>query len=282
MGERSRTDRAQPTTLPAAGCACGCHACGADHQRAADSHTSGAQGSSRRDVLRGGFSGLAFAGLATAGLGTAGMSGALLSWPRRAAAQSTLPPDEALARLQAGNARFVTQHMNSFAEDLTILKQNTVAKQEPFAAILSCADSRVPVELIFDQTIGQLFVTRVAGNVATPEIIASLEYSAAVLGVRVIMVLGHGGCGAVKAAIEGKPVPGQISTLYASIRPAVDVAGGDGDTPDLAYTIKVNASVQAHLLATASPVLAGLIKEKQLKIVPAFYNLADGKVGLLV
>jgi carbonic anhydrase len=171
--------------------------------------------------------------------------------------------------------------MNSFAEDLAILKRNTVEKQEPFATVLACADSRVPVELIFDQSIGQLFVARVAGNVATPEIIASLEYGAAVLGTRVILVLGHANCGAVKAAIDGKPVPGQISTLYASIRPAVDAAGGDGDTPDLTTTIKANASIQAHLLATASPVLAGLIKEKKLKIVPAFYNLADGKVGLL-
>ena len=237
---------------------------------------------SRRGFLTSGMAGLGMAGVGAAALAGSLGVGAAVSWPRAASAQSKLPPDEALARLQAGNARFVTQHMNSFAEDLAMLKQNTVAKQEPFAAILSCADSRVPVELIFDQSIGQLFVTRVAGNVATPEIIASLEYGAAVLGVRAIMVLGHAGCGAVKAAIDGKPAPGQISTLYTSLRPAVDAASGDGDTPDLTNTIKINASVQAHLLATASPVLSGLIRDKQLKIVPAYYNLADGKVGMLV
>ena len=89
-------------------------------------------------------------------------------------------------------------------------------KQEPFAALLSCADSRVPVELVFDQSIGHLFVVRVAGNVATSrKMIASLEYGAAVLGTKVIMVLGHGSCGAVKATIDGKAVPGQISQLFA-------------------------------------------------------------------
>jgi carbonic anhydrase len=130
-----------------------------------------------------------------------------------ALAQSDLSPDAALARLMDGNARFAAGALTSFEEDLTILKQKTVAKQEPFAAVLSCADSRVPVELVFDQAIGHVFVCRVAGNVCTPEIIASLEYGAVVLGIPVIMVLGHDGCGAVKASIDAKPVPGQISAL---------------------------------------------------------------------
>ena len=98
-----------------------------------------------------------------------------------------------------GNKRFTSDQLTSFEADLRILKQNTEEKQEPFAAVLSCADSRVPVELIFDQTIGHIFVTRVAGNVATSEIIASLEYGAAVLGTKVILVMGHGNCGAVNA-----------------------------------------------------------------------------------
>jgi carbonic anhydrase len=125
---------------------------------------------------------------------------------RSAVAQSALSPEAALAQLMDGNARFVDGRLSSFDEDLTILKQKTVAKQEPFAAVLSCADSRVPVELVFDQSIGHIFVCRVAGNVCTPEVIASLEYGAAVLGVPVIMVLGHDGCGAVKASIDAKPV----------------------------------------------------------------------------
>jgi len=103
-----------------------------------------------------------------------------------------------------------------------MLKTKTVESQEPFAAVLSCADSRVPVELIFDQSIGHLFVARVAGNIATSAMIASLEYGVAVLGTKAIMVLGHANCGAVKASIEAKAVPGQISALYPYIRPAVD------------------------------------------------------------
>ena len=140
-------------------------------------------------------------------------------------AQSTLTPDEALKALMDGNQRYVGGQLKSLNEDLAILKAKTAEKQEPFAAVLSCADSRVPVEIVFDQSIGQIFVVRVAGNIATPEIIASLEYGVAVLGTRVLMVLGHGNCGAVKATIDGKAVPGQISALYAPIRPAVDEAG---------------------------------------------------------
>jgi len=196
--------------------------------------------------------------------------------PRRAIAQSTLSPDAALQTLLDGNKRFVEKRRTSPNEDLAILRQNTVAKQEPFAAVLACADSRVPVELIFDQTIGHLFVARVAGNVATPDMIATLEYGAAVLGTRAILVLGHTSCGAVKATIDGKAVPGQISQLYAPIRPAVEAAGSDVDTAG-----KANAKIQANLLATASPLLAGLIKEAKLKIAAGFYDLGSGKVSLL-
>jgi carbonic anhydrase len=196
--------------------------------------------------------------------------------PQRLAAQAKMTPDEALKELMAGNERFVSGRMTSNEHDLTILKEGTVEKQEPFAAVLSCADSRVPIELAFDQTIGHLFVTRVAGNIATPEIIGSLEYGAAVLGTKALLVLGHAHCGAVKAAISGKEVPGQISSLYAHLRPAVDQAG-----PDLEATVKVNATIQAGLLRKASPVLAGLIKEKQLKIVAGYYDLGSGKVTLL-
>jgi carbonic anhydrase len=199
-----------------------------------------------------------------------------LAVPRRAAAQSTLSPDAAMQALLDGNKRFVAQRLTSFDADLAILREKTVAKQEPFAAVLSCADSRVPVELAFDQSIGHLFVSRVAGNVATPEIIASLEYGAAVLGTRAIMVLGHSGCGAVKATMDGKAVPGQISALYAPIRPAVEAAGGD-----LVAAIKANAKIQANLLATASPLLAGMIKDGKLKIAAGYYDLGSGVVSVL-
>lgn len=216
--------------------------------------------------------GLLLTGLAGAALG-AGFS---LAAPRAAVAQSRMTPDEALQELMDGNRRFVEKKMTSFSADLAILKQNTAEKQEPFAAVLSCADSRVPVEILFDQSIGHVFVVRVAGNIATPDNIASLEYGAAVLGTKAIMVLGHADCGAMKAAIAGKEVPGQISELYAALRPAVDAAG-----PGLEAATRANAKMQAHLLTTASPVLAGLIKEKKLKIVAGHYTLADGKVALL-
>ena len=178
--------------------------------------------------------------------------------------------------LADGNKRFAEGRMTSFDEDLGILKAKTADKQEPFAAVLSCADSRVPVELVFDQSIGHLFVTRVAGNIATSAIIASLEYGTAVLGTKAIMVLGHANCGAVKAAIEAKAVPGQISALYRYIQPAVDQAGSD-----LEMAIKANAKIQAALLRRSSPVLAEQLKQNRLKIVAGYYDLASGTVTRL-
>jgi carbonic anhydrase len=203
-------------------------------------------------------------------------AGAELAGPTPAAAQSTLTPQAALQALMDGNQRYVEGRLQSLGEDLSILKQKTAEKQEPFAAVLSCADSRVPVELVFDQSIGHVFVARVAGNIATSEITASLEYGVAVLGCKVIMVLGHGNCGAVKAAIEGKEVPGQISALYAPIQPAVDAAG-----PNLDGAIDANAKIQAALLREASPVFAGMIKDGTLMVVAARYDLASGKVTVL-
>lgn len=206
----------------------------------------------------------------------AGVGGLELAAPGRVAAQTKLTPEEALKELMEGNGRFVAGRGTSCEHDLALLKEHNAEKQEPFAAVLSCADSRVPVELVFDQSIGHIFVTRVAGNIVTPEIIGSLEYGAAVLGTVALLVLGHAHCGAVKAAIAGKEVPGQISSLYAHIRPAVDQAG-----PDLEETVRVNAKIQASLLRKASPVLAGLIKEKKLKVVAGYYDIESGKVTLL-
>lgn len=199
-----------------------------------------------------------------------------MALPLRAGAQSTLSPDAALTQLIDGNKRFSSGRLTAHEQDLAILKQSTVEKQEPFAAVLSCADSRVPVELVFDQTIGHIFVTRVAGNVVTPEIIGSLEYGAAVLGTKVILVMGHSGCGAVKAAIQGKEVPGQISALFPHIRPAVDQAG-----PNLEAATKANAKIQAALLREASPIIAGMVKESKLKVVAGYYDTRTGGVELL-
>ena len=204
----------------------------------------------------------------------AGIVGAATSGVARA--QTILTPDAALDRLMMGNTRFVAGKLDSFDEDLTILKQNNVAAQEPFAAVLSCADSRVPVELVFDQSIGHVFVARVAGNVCTPEIIASLEYGIAVLGAAVIMVMGHSACGAVTAAMAGKAAPGQISALYAPIRQAVEQGGHD-----LEATTKANAQIQADLLRTASPLVADFMDQGKLRVVAAYYDIGSGRVSLL-
>jgi carbonic anhydrase len=191
-------------------------------------------------------------------------------------AKTAATPDEALQLLMEGNARFASDTMTNLGQSLNILRQHTVEKQEPFACVLSCADSRVPVELVFDQTIGQLFVARVAGNFVTPEILGSLEYGATVLGTKLILVLGHSSCGAVTATMQGNEVPGQISSLFAHIQPAVDRADGNLET-----AVKENARIQADLLGKSSPVLAGLVKEHKLKIAAGYYDLATGKVSLL-
>jgi carbonic anhydrase len=222
---------------------------------------------SRRVVLEGSVA----AALATT-LGIASWTGRLPS----AAAQADIGPDAALKRLMDGNARYTAGQLTSLQEDLQLLKQKTAEKQKPFAAVLSCADSRVPVEFVFDQTIGHIFVTRVAGNIVTPEIIGSLEYGVAVLGTRVVMVLGHGACGAVSATIAAKEVPGQISALYRHIRPAVDQAGSDVEA-----AIRANARIHARLLQDASPVIAGAVKQGRLKVVAGYYDLATGVVTLL-
>ena len=213
--------------------------------------------------------------LSSAAVGVAARTRIELAAPRKVHAQSNLSPDSALQELLAGNQRFATNQLTSIEHDLTILKEHTVGKQEPFAAVLACADSRVPVELVFDQTIGHIFVTRVAGNIVTPEIIASLEYGVAVLGVKALLVLGHGSCGAVKAAMTADAVPGQISTLYPHLRQAVEQSGGNFEK-----AIEANAKVQAELLSTSSTVIRDALKAGKLKVKAGVYDLATGKVTL--
>ena len=213
---------------------------------------------------------------ATAALGLASGAATIASSSTAATAQTALSPTQALDRLIDGNVRYVKNGLTSFNEDLEILRQGTAEKQEPFASVLSCADSRVPVEIIFDQSIGHVFVCRIAGNIVTSEIIGSLEYGVAVLGTPLIMVLGHGNCGAVSATIANKAAPGQITSLFRHIRPAVDRAG-----PNLEAAIKANAMIQADLLRTSSPALSELAKDGKLKIVAAYYELATGRVSVL-
>jgi carbonic anhydrase len=210
-------------------------------------------------------------GLAAAGVVTElGLSGA------RALAQTKMTPDAAMHELVAGNERYIAGKLTSFAEDLEILKKKTVDKQEPFAAVLSCADSRVPVEILFDQSIGEIFVTRVAGNMVTPEIMASLEYGVIVLGVKVILVLGHTNCGAIAAAVGAKEVPGQISVLYQHMMPAIRDSHGDVNA-----AVKANAAFQARLLRESSTVIAKAVKDGSVKVAAGVYDLGTGRVTVL-
>lgn len=206
---------------------------------------------------------------------------AVAMWRVPALAQGSTPPpvpkeitpDAALDLLAKGNQRFVEGKTLAPNRNMARLKE-VAPKQAPFAAFLGCADSRVPIEIVFDQGFGDVFVTRIAGNVADPAIIGSLEFGCLVLGAKVLYVLGHSSCGAVAATLKGDAVPGQISTLYQHIRPAVKVSQGSLDT-----AIRENVKHQASVLAEASPVLAGLLKDGKLKVAGGVYDLQSGKVA---
>ena len=183
-------------------------------------------------------------------------------------------PRAALAELLAGNQRFVDGKIMAPHRNMARLKE-VAPKQTPFAAFLGCADSRVPIEIVFDQGFGDLFPVRVAGNVVTPEVLGSLEFGTLVLGAKVLMVLGHSSCGAVVATMKGDAVPGQISTLYQHIVPAVDAADGNVDA-----AIRGNVRIQMRLLKR-SPVIAQLEREGRLVVVGGVYDLGSGRVSLV-
>jgi carbonic anhydrase len=181
-------------------------------------------------------------------------------------------PQEALSRLYEGNARFVAGNPLEAHRDKYRM-QEIAAGQKPFAAFLGCADSRVPIEFVFDQGFGDLFVTRIAGNVASSENVGSLEFGTLVLGAKVLYILGHSSCGAVAATAERSDVPGQISGLFQHIRPAVKLAKGNVE-----LAIIENVRHQAMVLAESSPVIARLIREKSLIVAGGVYDLKSGKV----
>ncbi len=196
--------------------------------------------------------------------GTAAAKGAPLTAPAT--------PDEAIALLEAGNKRFAAGKPAAPHRDMDRLRE-IAPKQTPFAAFLGCADSRVPIEIVFDQGFGDVFVTRIAGNVADPAIIGSLEFGTLVLGAKVLYVLGHTSCGAVSATLKGDQVPGQISTLYQHIRPAAKASGGD-----INKAIVANVKNQMETLSEASPVIVQLIKDGKLKVAGGVYDLQTGRV----
>lgn len=188
-------------------------------------------------------------------------------------------PDRVLEELLAGNKRFVENELEAPNQDPARLKEVST-EQKPLVSIMSCSDSRVPLAIVFDRGIGDLFVVRDAGNIATPEEIGSLEYGAFVIGTPIVMVLGHEKCGAVKAALEGKPLPGQMGSIVAAIQPAIDRAGQDDSEEFYVETIKRNVMLQIETVQ-ASSVLHDLVEQGKLKIVGAYYSLKTGEVSLL-
>jgi carbonic anhydrase len=196
--------------------------------------------------------------------------------------QNVLSSDAALERLRDGNARYVAGV--SLRHDFKHEREALAGGQNPYAAILSCADSRIAPEYAFDSGRGDLFVCRVAGNFANEETIASLEYSVAVLGVPLMLVLGHDSCGAVDAAIkslkDGTTLPGHLPSLVAGIAPAVKaVSQQAGDT--LAKAIRQNVIDTVAKLSSATPILSAAVEQKKLKVVGGVYRLRDGKVDMI-
>jgi len=191
------------------------------------------------------------------------------------------PPAAAdvLAELKAGNEHHATKHYQHPHQTAARQRELTTT-QHPHATILSCADSRVAPEIVFDQGLGDLFDVRVAGNIAGDAEIASIEYAADHLGVPVLVVLGHQRCGAVTAAAEPGEAPGHLPVLIAAIRPAVEQARGmPGDTIDNA--VRINVENVVRQLTGSQPVLAGLTAAGRLQVVGAVYSLDTGKIEWL-
>lgn len=199
--------------------------------------------------------------------------------------QSALTPDRVLTDLMAGNARFATGKIG----DLEIKKRiaTSAEGQYPKAVVLSCLDSRVPVELVFDQRIGDIFVGRVAGNIEDEDQLGSMEFATKLAGAKLVFVLGHTACGAVKGACDGAKL-GNLTALLAGIRPAVEAVPGfkpeERNSTNKEFVEKVieqNVRITMADIRKDSPVLAELEASGKIKIVGGIYDLHSGKVTLL-
>lgn len=190
----------------------------------------------------------------------------------------SLNPDAALQKLIEGNQRFVNHHPQY--PDQSELRLHEVAQaQHPFATILSCADSRVPAEIVFDQGIGDIFDVRIAGNIATHEAIGSIEYAVVLLGSPLLMVMGHERCGAVTAAVEKESLPGDISTFVKAIKPALKrVKDQPGDAVENAVVANVQYQIER---LQRSQLLTEQVRSGKLKIVGGRYDLDTGRVNII-
>jgi carbonic anhydrase len=194
--------------------------------------------------------------------------------------QPSVAPAEAISKLKEGNGRYNSGNLEHPGQ--TTERRAELAKtQHPFAVILSCSDSRVPPEIVFDQGLGDLFIVRVAGNVINDEGLGSIEYAVDHLGSRLILVLGHQSCGAVKAAREtiaakGK-APGHIQSLVTAIRPAVEATAKD----DLDATIKANVKHVVDALRSSTPILKAKVDSGEVQMIGGYYSLETGVVTFL-
>jgi len=216
----------------------------------------------------------------TGTLGMVAMASGLVYHPKRAWADSSssLDPDTALQKLMEGNQRFA-QHHPQYPDQTQARLQEVAQAQHPFATVLSCADSRVPVELLFDQGVGDIFDVRVAGNISTPETVGSIEYAVALLGTPVLMVLGHERCGAVTAAVDHEVLPGDIGSFIDAILPAVDRSKGQsGDAVENAVVANVRYQMEQ---VGRSPMIRDRLRSGALKLVGGRYDLDTGRVTLI-
>jgi carbonic anhydrase len=199
------------------------------------------------------------------------------------AAPNAISPDEALKRVMDGNARYASNMPAN--KDFSAGRAARALGQHPIAAILSCADSRVAPELAFDQGPGELFVVRVAGNFVNDDGIASIEYGVKFLGVPLVMVLGHSGCGAVDAAIkvlkDRAQLPGHLPQLVNSIKPAVEAAKQKNPPDLLAEATVENVRLSMRRLASADPIVSSGVKEGNVKVVGGVYDIRSGIVTLV-
>lgn len=199
--------------------------------------------------------------------------------------QAELTPQSVLTDLLEGNKRYIANNLTG--SDVTSLVQQTTGGQFPKAVILSCIDSRVPVELVFDQTVGDVFVARVAGNFENVDILGSMEYSCAVAGSKLVFVLGHESCGAVKAACDGVEL-GNITAMLDNIVPAcklsseqVDGATDSSNKEFVAKTVENNVKLTIERIREKSKILQEMEDNGEISIVGGVYSLQTGKVTML-
>lgn len=194
-------------------------------------------------------------------------------------AEEKITADSVLAELKSGNGHHV-QRRYQHPHDSLERRRQLVSGQHPHAEILSCSDSRVPPEIVFDQGLGDLFIVRVAGNVATDTEIGSLEYGAEHLHIPLLVVLGHESCGAVTAAVQGGPPEGHITALVNLITPAVEKSRGMSGDP-VAKAVRMNVEMVVKQLRTSTPILSELVAHGKLRIVGAVYSIETGAVTWL-